>query len=63
MATELTLKQHEVIGVSSAVSKFFLLAIKGVACILGGIGGFIILATLALPVVLVVSFLLKLIVF
>ena len=61
MATALTVKHYEIFGVLSFVKRFCLSAIKGFAYIVGGIGGCVILAALALPVFLIVCFLLKLI--
>jgi hypothetical protein len=62
MATVLTAKDQGIFGVLSLVSKCCLFALKGFACIAGGIGGCIILAALLLPIFLIVSFLLRLII-
>ena len=60
MAKALTVEHHEGIEVSSFENAVGLLAIKGFVYIVGGIGGCVIVASFALPFVLIVAFLLKL---
>ena len=60
MARLLTAEHHEGIEVFSFVTKVCLLTLKGFTYIVGGIGGFLIIASLALPFLLIVGFLLKL---
>ena len=58
MATVLAVKHH---GIFEVFSEYCLSVFKGFAFMAGGMGGCVILGTLLLPLLLIVSFLLKLI--